>query len=92
MADDFDPEMLGPVEKIRYAEELIRREHRVLDDDWLFWGNLADHLNAAACIPEKTVHRPAEWREFNRAQDIATGYIRMAARKAAATTAGEELT
>ena len=74
-----DPEMLPPVEKIRYAERLIRREHRVVDDDYLFWGHVADHLNMAALIPEKI--KP-DWREFNDAQDMATGYIRMSMRKA----------
>jgi hypothetical protein len=74
---EHDPEMLEPVERIRYAEQLIRREHRVLDDDYLFWGNVADHLNEAANIPSKTAHTPGTWREFNRAQDMATGYIRM---------------
>jgi hypothetical protein len=80
--DDFDPEMLGPVEKIRYAEELIRREHRVLDDDYLFWGHLGDHLNFIAHVPEKADQRPSDRRSFNRAQDMATGYIRMSARAA----------
>lgn len=73
-----DPEDLEPVAKIRYAEALIRAEHRVLDDDWLFWGNLADHLNDIANLPEKTGLRASDWREFNRAQDMATGLIRMA--------------
>lgn len=86
--DDFDPELLEPVEKIRYAEQLIRRGHRVVDDDFLFWGNLADHLNFTACLPGRTGLRASDWRAFNRAQDMATGYIRMSARKAA-TTAGE---
>jgi hypothetical protein len=84
MADESDPEMLDPVEKIRYAEQLIRAEHRILDDEWLFWGNLADHLNYIAHVPEKTVQRPSDRREFNRAQDMATGYIRMSAASAAA--------
>lgn len=89
MADGFDPEMLDPVEKIRYAEQLMRREHRVLGDDYLFWGNLADYLNMVAHTPEKTGNTQHDWREFNRAQDMATGYIRMSARKKdAATTAG----
>jgi hypothetical protein len=72
-----DPEMLPPVEKIRYAEQLMRREHRVLGPDYLFWGNLADYLNVAANIPERTNNKERDWREFNRAQDMATGYIRM---------------
>lgn len=77
MAEEFDPEMLPPVEKIRHAEQLIRREHRVVDDDWMFWGNLADHLNQAAHIPQRLGPSQRDWREFNRAQDIAIGYIRM---------------
>ena len=75
--EEFDAEMLPPVEKIRHAEQLMRREHRVVGDNWMFWGNLADYLNHAALIPEKTASTPGTWREFNRAQDIATGYIRM---------------
>lgn len=86
-ADDFDPEMLEPVEKIRYAEQLMRSEHRVLGDDYLFWGNLADYLNMVAHTPEKTGNTQHDWREFNRAQDMATGYIRMSARKKDAATA-----
>jgi hypothetical protein len=74
-----DPEMLGPVEKIRHAEGLIRAEHRVLGDDWLFWGKVADHLNDIAHVPEKAGQRESDWRAFNRAQDMATGYIRMSA-------------
>jgi hypothetical protein len=78
----FDAEMLPPCEKIRYAEHLIRREHKVLDpdDDYLFWGSVADHLNVAANIPERTNNKDRDWREFNRAQDMATGYIRMSSR------------
>jgi hypothetical protein len=79
----FDPEMLEPVEKIRYAEQLIRHDHPVLGDDYLFWGRVADHLNQAANIPGRTGDkRPSKWPEFNRAQDMATGYIRMSARAA----------
>ena len=77
----FDPEMLEPAEKIRYAEQLIRRQHPVMGDDYLFWGNVADYLNEAANLPERTGDkRPGKWREFNRAQDMATGYIRMSAK------------
>ena len=75
--EEFDAEMLPPIEKIRYAEQLIRREHRVVEDNWMFWGNLADYLNHAANIPGKTKPTSADWREFNRAQNIAIGYIRM---------------
>lgn len=82
---DLDPEMLPAPEKIRYAEQLIRRDHLVLDNDWMFWGNLADALNLAALIPQKTVVTTSDWREFNRFQDMAIGYIRMAAAAAAST-------
>ncbi len=84
--DENDPEMLQPTEKIRYAEQLIRRERRVLDEDYLFWGNLADYFNDVANLPGR-LHRmvggggPGEWRRFNRAQDMATGYIRMSANR-----------
>lgn len=78
MPAESDPELLNPVEKIRYAERLIRRDHHILDDDWLFWGKVADHLNEMATIPERNaMDWPGKWRGFNRAQDIATGYIRM---------------
>jgi hypothetical protein len=77
---DNDPEMLPPVEKIRHAEQLIRHEHRVLGDDYLFWGKVADYLNVAANIPGRTNNADRDWREFSRAQDMATGYIRMSAR------------
>ncbi len=82
MADDtdFDPEDLEPVQKIRYAADLVREEHRVLADDYLFWGHLAGYFSRAACIPEKTENTSADWREFNRAQDMATGYIQMVKR------------
>jgi hypothetical protein len=84
MADnELDPEDLEPVAKIRHAEMLIRREHRVLADDHLFWGGVAGYLNRAANIPSKTGSTPADRREFNQAQDIATGYIRMSTRLAA---------
>lgn len=84
-----DPEMLDPVEKIRYAEQLIRREHRIAGDDYLFWGNVADHLNMAALIPTYAAGRQ-DWCEFNRAQDMATGYIRMSARLTAGKAAANE--
>ena len=76
--EEHDPEMLDPVSKIRYSERKIREDHRVLAADFLFWGRVADHLNWAAGIPEAyptSIH--ALNRHFNRAQDIAVGYIRM---------------
>ncbi len=73
--------MLPPVEKIRAAETMIRREHRVVDDDWRFWGAIADHLNVAALIPSRTSQTSRDWRQFNRAQDMANGYIQMSARQ-----------
>ena len=76
-----DPEALEPVEKIRYAEQLIRSEHRVLDDDYGFWGKVADHLNEAANIPQRIGPSDRDWRAFNRAQDMAGGYIRMSQSK-----------
>jgi hypothetical protein len=77
-----DPEDLEPVAKIRHAEFLMRREHRVLAPDYLFWGGVAGYLSNAANIPSKTGNKPADHREFNRAQDIATGYIQMSKRLA----------
>lgn len=81
MPDDLDPEILPPVEKIRYAEQLIRREHSEADADWQFWGNVADQLKLAVEIPQRGA--PARFK-FNRAQDMATGYIRMSAQASAA--------
>lgn len=74
-----DPLALEPVEKIRYAEQLMRHDHRVLGANYKFWGGIADYLNEAAHIPSlcKDAKRPRDNREFNRAQDIADGYIRM---------------
>jgi len=81
---DPDPELLPPPEKIRHAEQLIRQDHRVLGDpDYLFWGKLADYLNVASHIPEKTGNKESDWREFNRAKDMAVGYIRLHQRLAA---------
>jgi hypothetical protein len=67
---------------------MIRAGHRVLDDDWLFWGNLASLLNEVACIPEKTRQSPADWRALSLAQEIAAGYIRMAAGNSTAGGSG----
>jgi hypothetical protein len=79
---DFDPQDLPAQEMIRYAERLIRAHHHVLDDDWLFWGSLADHLNFIAHVPDKIRQRDSDWREFNRAQVLALGYIQMTLREA----------
>jgi hypothetical protein len=78
-----DPEMLPPQEKIRFAEQLIRREHRRPQaEDYLFWRNLADYLNDIVHTPDRTGDkRPAKWRDFNCAQDMATGVIQMAVRQ-----------
>jgi hypothetical protein len=75
-AEDNDPEMLSPVDRLYYASWLIRDGHRVIDDDWLLWGNLADHLEWAAGIPRRT-GATQDWRAFNRAADLATGIIRL---------------
>jgi hypothetical protein len=76
-----DPEDLPPVERIRYVEAMIRHEHRVLSPDYMFWGHLADHLNFIASVPEKLDQRASDRRQFNNAQDLATGYIRMMKRR-----------
>jgi hypothetical protein len=74
-AEESDPEMLAPVDRLYYASWLIRDGHRVIDDDWMIWGNLADHLEWAAGIPRRTEARQ-DWRAFNRATDLASGIIR----------------
>jgi hypothetical protein len=76
-AEESDPEMLTSVDRLYYASWLLRQNHpRVTDDDWMVWGNLADHLEWAAHIPERT-GGSQDWRAFNRAQDLATGVIRL---------------
>lgn len=70
-----DPELLGSQDLIRYGEQLIRREHRATDDDALFWLPLAAELHHLAGIPDRTGRRQ-DWAEFNRARDIALGYLR----------------
>jgi hypothetical protein len=77
----FDPRDLPAQDMIRYAERLIRAHHRFLDNGWLFWGNLADHLNFIAHVPDKTAQRDSDWREFNRAQELALGYIEITLRE-----------
>jgi hypothetical protein len=74
--DEQDPELLGPQDLIRYAEQLIRREHHLADAGWDFWRHLADQLNWMAGIPDRTGTR-INWTEFNRAHSIAVGYLRM---------------
>jgi hypothetical protein len=74
VADD-DPENLTSVDRLYYASWLLRQNHRVMDDDWMVWGNLADHLEWAAHMPEKTGGHQ-DWRAFNRAADLASGVIR----------------
>jgi hypothetical protein len=71
-----DPELLGPQDLIRYAEQLIRREHGLADAGWDFWRYLANELNWLAGIPDRTAARQ-DWSEFNRAHAIAVGYLRM---------------
>jgi hypothetical protein len=76
-AEENDPELLAPVDRLYYASWLIRDKHpRVTDDDWMLWGNLADHLEWAAGIPRQTGARQ-DWRAFNRAADLASGVIRI---------------
>jgi hypothetical protein len=74
-----DPELLCTVDQIRFAEDLMREDHRSpLGPDALFWGKLADLLNRAATIPDGWREHRAPWAEFNTYGDLATGYIRMA--------------
>ncbi len=78
-AAEADPELLGAQDKIRFAEALIREEHPVLGAHFGFWGHLADYLNDVAHTPDRTRNSSRDWREFNNAQDIANGYLRMSA-------------
>jgi hypothetical protein len=76
-AAENDPEMLTSVDRLYYAAWLLRANHRVIDDDWLMWGNLAEQLEWAANIPQRTGVTPMPWREFNRLADLASGIIRV---------------
>jgi hypothetical protein len=70
-----DPEDLPAPELMRYAEQLIRDDHKALDPDWAFWVSVADHLNVMSHTPEKTSNRHSDWSAFNRATSMAIGYI-----------------
>lgn len=75
-AEEGDPLLLGAQDLIHYAELLIRfHDHRVLSPGYQFWGNLADLLNMAMHIPDRTQHSPRDWRVFNTFQAMAVGYI-----------------
>lgn len=78
-AEEGDPLLLGAQDKIHYAELLIRfHDHRVLSEDYQFWGNLADLLNMAMHIPGRAGPQPQRvWTEFNTWQAMANGYIMM---------------
>jgi|ERR1043165_3599726 hypothetical protein len=77
-AAEGDPTLLIGPDVIYYAELLIRfRDHPVLSPHYKFWGNLADYLNRAMHIPDRTRHSPRDWTEFNNAIAMATGYIEM---------------
>jgi hypothetical protein len=77
-AAEDDPLLLIGPDVIHYAELLIRfRDHPVLSPHYQFWGNLADYLNRAMHIPDRTNHGPRDWTEFNSATAMAAGYIRM---------------
>ena len=77
-AAEGDPALLIGPDVIHYAELLIRfYDHRVLSSHYQFWGNLADYLNRAMHIPDRTQHSPRDWTEFNNAVAMAAGYIQM---------------
>ena len=77
-AAEGDPALLIGPDVIHYAELLIRfYDHRVLSSHYQFWGNLADYLNRAMHIPDRTQHNLRDWTEFNSAVAMATGYIEM---------------
>lgn len=73
-----DPVLLVGQDIIRYAEALMREEHRVLGDDFQFWGGVADWFNDIACLPERRAAQTSSaWSRFNSAIRTAVGYIRM---------------
>ena len=77
-----DPRLLLPApELIRAAEQAIRRAHSVMDPDAGFWLEVAGHLNDASHIPALTNNRSRDWRQFNRAQTMASGVIEMLNRR-----------
>jgi len=77
-AEDNDPEMLIGPDVIRYAEALIREDHRVISPDFQFWGAIADYLNDIASLPDRPGAQTPNWAtRFNLAVSTAVGYIRM---------------
>ena len=73
---DVDPLKLGDVAKMRYAADLIRREHPG-PDGLLFWTSVAAYLDDASHMrdgPRGWVEE-SDWRRLRQAEDIATGYI-----------------
>lgn len=72
-----DPTLLIGQDIIRYAEYLMREEHRVLEDGFQFWGGVADWLNYIACTPDKSGQTTSDWSRFNGAISTAVGYIEM---------------
>jgi hypothetical protein len=72
-----DPELLFGQDLIRYAEALMREDHRVLAPDFQFWGGVADWLNHIACVPDKPAATLGERSRFSGTVSTAVGYIRM---------------
>jgi hypothetical protein len=77
-AAEGDPELLIGQDIIRYAEALIREDHRVLSPGFQFWGGVADWLNHTATLPDRPgAQNTGAWSRFNGAISTAVGYIRM---------------
>jgi hypothetical protein len=63
------------------AETHMRALHRPLDDDYQFWGGLADMLNTWACRGlHHSVRSPREINDFNKHVAFAYGYLDMVKR------------
>jgi hypothetical protein len=86
-AEQNDPEMLIGPDIIRYAESLMRDDHRILAPDFQFWGSIADILNDTASLPDRPGAQTPNWAtRFNRTVTAAVGYIRMSGASAETRT------
>ena len=73
---DVDPLKLHDVAKMRYAADLIRREHPG-PDGLLFWTSVAAYLDDASHMRDgrRGWIEEEDFPRFRQAEDIATGYL-----------------
>jgi hypothetical protein len=64
------------VATIYEAEVLMRSQHRIIDSEWKFWGEVADWLNSEASRGlTGDVRSQRDVRMFNRAHSAAAAYL-----------------